>query len=103
TRVDARQTAFFFERGTDRGWRPAGAFGVTFDLLIDFSVRHFELLASRDLVEDQRARHRLARRISLGVPARLPVPPGLPRTAPLIHQSSGEVLQPPIRLALDQR
>ena len=62
-----------------------------------------ELLAPRDLVEHDRARHRLARRSALALAERLPVDPRLPRIDALIDQPPGELLEPPIHLALDER
>ena len=103
TRVNPRQTAFFFERRAHGRRRPPGPLGVARDLLIDLRVGDLELLAPRDLVEHQRARHRLARGVALALAERRPVDARLARVDVLLHQPPRELLEPAVDFALDQR
>src|SRR4030095_2055223 len=63
--------------------------GETLDFLVDLLFCHDEALAPRDGVEDQRARHRGARRLSLRLTELPPVDAGLSRVDVLLHELSG--------------
>src|SRR5258706_3466766 len=101
--MDAGQSSLFLQCRTHGSRRPAGAFRVARDLLLDFSFCDLETLSLRDLVEGHCPGDRVARGIALAFTKGIPVDVRLPRIDLLIDETMREFLDASIELALDQR
>src|SRR5689334_23196694 len=100
--ADAIEAILFLESGANGGGRSARALGELRDFGGDVVLGDLNLLAARDLVEDERALDRFLGRLPLAFTEFLPIDVRLHRVDALVHQSTYELFEPPIDFAIDE-